>query len=229
LARAIFELRTLTWRARRANHFGWISSKQDKLAEANAPSVLSLIAAVFYLLVACSCVFALRAQLQSGTRSNGWPLWGWLTLVFVILAAIRFMALEDVLRDTLRGVIAQADMRSFRQSVQLPIAMMIGSGALAIIVWRSIALWRNWSIFELRMRNIAALALTGLLGLMLVRIASLHLTDAILFSGLIGPVRLNWIVDLGCSTFVLVCAILSARQHHARRGNGKLSVSNYRQ
>ena len=39
----------------------------------------------------------------------------------------------------------------------------------------------------------------------------LHAMDAILFRGLIGPIRLNWILDLGLSLTVCVSAILFGR------------------
>ncbi len=65
-------------------------------------------------------------------------------------------------------------------------------------------------------RNVArlagVLASAAMVCLMALRIASLHMTDALLY----GPAKLNWVIDIGVSLVVLIAAIYYVQLVRAR-------------
>ena len=66
-------------------------------------------------------------------------------------------------------------------------------------------------------RNVArlagVLAAAAMVCLMALRIASLHMIDALLY----GPSKLNWVIDIGVCLVVLVAAIYYVQLVRARR------------
>jgi hypothetical protein len=163
------------------------------------PSVLSLIAAAFYGAVVVSCVLALTAA--HDRRQIRWHVTGWsvLALLFIILAAMRIFAIEDILREGMRLLLRAEGSYDSRRSVQGPIFATFFLIAAAIG-----AFWFYRVTRTIRgRRNIAAmLAIASgcsLVFLLVLRIVSLHAMDELLY----GPLKLNWVVDLGSSAVVL--------------------------
>ncbi len=195
----------------------------------NEPSVLSIVAATYYIVVAAACVLAG----QKPTWLTGNAVWKIAVIFFLLLAAMRFAGAEDWLRDTLRHILGgvgsggQDRLSDFRRVFQLPMTFAIALLIVTVAVWRTIVLRRGWASYHDRLRNFTWLAMVVMGGLVLLRIASLHVTDALLFGGFFGPVRLNWIIDLGASTTVLICSVLAARLAARSDRDRNISVSNY--
>ena len=202
------------------------------------PSLLSLLAAGFYVIVACACILAARSK-SARLSSDGSPqrrhrvFWFWLAAAFFAFAIMRVLAVEDAARDILRALIAQEGQEGrtweWRRPVQAGLVLLVSAGGLGAAAYLA-KRWRDARGDLLAVvRLAAAMAVAAMLVLMLVRIISLHFTDWLLFAGLIGPVRLNWIIDLGAGVTVLVCALISAKARPAQTRSTGRSVSNYRQ
>lgn len=167
------------------------------------PSMLSLIAAGAYAVVAAACVAALSSAI--GTQQMPWHRLAWtgLAAIFIALAAMRVIALEDLVREELRLLLRSEGAYDDRRTLQgLIFAVLFSAAAFAGAFWgfriaRTIRGRRN-------IVTVVALAACCVLTLLiLLRIVSLHSVDALLY----GPLKLNWIIDLGTSAVVLVCAV----------------------
>jgi hypothetical protein len=165
--------------------------------------MLSLVAAAFYCAVVASCVLALTAAHDH--RQIRWHIVGWsaLALLFIILAAMRIFAIEDILREGLRQLLWAEGAYDSRRSLQGPI--------FATLIVVAAAIGGFWFFRVTRTirgrRNIAAmLAIASgciLVFLLALRIVSLHAMDELLY----GPLKLNWVIDLGSSAIVLAAGI----------------------
>lgn len=167
------------------------------------PSVFSLIAACFYAAVVASCLVALIPSLRR--RQARWHVWGWsaMAVLFVTLAAFRVFALEELLREELRDLLRGRGAYDDRRAIQGPIfAALFVSAAF---------LGGFWAVRTARTisgrRNIAMAIAIGcgctLILLNMLRIVSLHSVDTLLY----GPLKLNWVIDLGASALVLACGV----------------------
>ncbi len=168
-----------------------------------APSMLSLMAACFYGAVAMSCLIALAHAI--GRRQITWHAlsWGAIAALFLVLIVMRFFALEELLRGELRLVLRVEGAYDDRRALQGPIF-----AALFIVAATIGAFWLFTVSRRIRgRRNIATMiaiaCACGITFLMLLRIVSLHSVDALLY----GPLKLNWIIDIGLSAVVLGCGV----------------------
>lgn len=170
-------------------------------------SGLSLLGAAIYLCVALACLVALRVGHRRSAPTREWRIWALAACAFAVLAAMRMLAAEDHLRAMLRASLDLADARAARRAIQLPLALAAFVIALmatvplvrriAVVGWASPRAARDW----------VALAMIGMAGLVGVRVISLHATDALLFSPMIGPLRLNWLLDLGFAGITMLAAL----------------------
>lgn len=168
-----------------------------------APSTFSLIAACLYGLVVASCLLALGTAAKR--RQARWHVLGWfaIAVLFVALGVMRLFAFEDLLREGLRSVIRDEGAYDSRREVQGPVfAALFITAAFFAGFW----FYRTSRAISGR-RNVAtmiaigcAFALTFLASL---RIVSLHSVDELLY----GPLKLNWIIDIGSSVVVLACGV----------------------
>lgn len=170
-------------------------------------SGLSLAGAVVYLLTAVAAAIAAVSADRRGRGNRDQLAWVLVLLAFVVFSAMRLVAAEEHLRSTLRTALELADARAGRRAIQLPLSLL----ALTLATLAAFPLVRRiaasgWAS-QHAARNWALLALLGMLGLIALRIISLHAMDAILFSSLIGPLRLNWLLDLGFTAVALLAAI----------------------
>jgi len=193
-----------------------------------APSSLSLLAAALYIGVALACVWAGRGHASDASVRAAARFWFLVAAVFIGMALLRAMAAEDTARDYLRAVLDQANAREWRRVMQIPLAVSLGLIAAGLLAWMAKRLRQLRERPESRLRLIAGMALVAMMGLIALRIVSLHFTDWLLFSGMIGPIRLNWIIDLGASLTVLICAILHRTHNRAFPSAGTRSVNQYR-
>jgi len=167
------------------------------------PSTFSLIAACFYAAVAASCLLALASAIRR--RQARWHVSGWsaIALLFVALALMRVFAVEDLLREELRSMLRGQGAYDDRHEFQGPIiAALCVTAAFLGGFWA----YRTSRTISGR-RNIAAVIAVAcggvLIFLNLLRIVSLHSVDQLLY----GPLKLNWVIDLGASAVVLACAV----------------------
>ncbi len=168
-----------------------------------APSTLSLLAAVLYLVVATAAAAAAVEAFRH--RQVAWHLivWGIIAAFFIGLALARIYGLEDLLREDLRMMLYAERTYEERRTLQKPLfafvfviaASMVGG--LVYFLARGVQGRRN-------VASLVAIACTGgLLFLAALRLVSLHSVDALLY----GPVKINWFADLGMTIAVLACAV----------------------
>lgn len=170
---------------------------------------------MIYLAVAAGAAGA--AVRTAGDRRR---LKGWLAIAawFVILASFRFLALEDILRAELREVLQSSGALVSRRMVQWPVsiaALVAGGLVCRRLIGRIV---RVGPFSRLAALDWALLASAGMLCLLLIRIVSLHALDKLLFSPVIGPLRINWMIDIGLGAVVLVSAMAFLRRPPGRQG-----------
>ena len=161
------------------------------------PSALSQVAALIYVLVACLCLLAAR-----GTRGRFWIV---AAGVFAVSIIAREAMIEEWLRIGLRSAMAGSGWFESRRTIQLPLAALVVTAAVA-----ATALFYRQRANGPRLPRpevVARIALGLFFVLIALRIISYHGTDWLLY----GPLRLNWVVDLGCSIAIGSAALASAR------------------
>lgn len=159
------------------------------------PSFLSIIAAGFYVMVAVSCGRAGTMALQ---YRRSWIILG---AVFVLLAASRMLSVEDILREGLRDMLRADELYEARRAIQWPIAIVVLSVLAMVAVWRA----RTFAATRSRRGRtvrLAQFATYGMVGLIVLRMISLGPIDHFLN----GPLKLNWILDMGFSLAVLLAS-----------------------
>lgn len=183
----------------------------------SGPSILGWIAAALYALVVLACLWAAataRAKQQPAAHLRSWVV---LALFFAVLIYLRVNNLEEVWRDELRESLRQTDEYGDRRGIQVPLTVGIivatALGALA------------WTYFQVRVAGsrrsqtliaaqLAAGAMVILIGL---RMVSFHALDQLLY----GPLKLNWIIDLGVAAAVIASAVYYNRLVHSLRKRTK--------
>lgn len=120
---------------------------------------------------------------------------------------MRVTGAEEIIRGAFRQLLAMEGAYESRRSLQRPLAAVI-----LITMSAAVALGplRQWHLARGR-RNVAVVVgLAGLATMVMLlglRIVSLHQLDMLLY----GPLKLNWIMDLGASLAVLGAALLYVR------------------
>lgn len=172
-----------------------------------ATSILSLIAASFYLVVLAGCMAAYIAARRFSQPSSHWRTWALVAIGFLVLALLRLVGFEDAAREALRHLLALEGSYDNRRSFQRPVAAGILAVASAMV---ALGLMRQWQLARGR-RNVAVvIALAGLtvmVAMLGLRLVSLHQIDMLLY----GPLKLNWVMDLGASVTVLGAAVMYVR------------------
>jgi hypothetical protein len=170
-------------------------------------SILNLAASGIYGCVVMMCL----AAALTAHRSRQMPrhVWTWLLLAlfFAALVALRLFEVEEAVRDSLRAAMRAEGSYDQRRDIQRPIVAAIIVLACASTLG---LLYRTTRIVRGR-RNVARVAALvaalAMLVLMTLRMISLHAIDALLY----GPVKLNWVIDLGASLAVLGAAAYYTR------------------
>jgi MFS family permease len=168
----------------------------------SAPSLLSLTAAGLYAVVTLICVaaaYAARANRQLDRHVMAWIV---LAVLFAGLVAARYYGIEDALRQDLRMMLRDATAYDERRSLQRPIA-----AALVIVAGAAIMAWLYSGLRHVRGRRDAAvaaamIAATAMIGLVALRLVSLSPVDGLLY----GPLKLNWVIDIGAALGVIGAA-----------------------
>lgn len=170
-------------------------------------SSLSLAATFFYLLVS---VTSLAAGLKARRfRQQRWHVrtWSLLGILFIALSVMRIFDIEELLRDELREALRSQGSYSGRRGFQRPVAASLLTICAAAGFW-----WAYRKLRAVRGRRNVAVMLgfasgAAMIPLIMVRLVSLSPIDALLY----GPLKLNWIVDLGLSLLVGGCAFAYVR------------------
>jgi hypothetical protein len=171
------------------------------------PTLLSLTASGIYAFVVLMTISA--AGVAFVRRQQPWHVRAWLLLaaLFAGLMVMRFYGLEEALRDNLRFELVNdglyEDRRSFQRPVAAVVVVLIALGAFAWIYngFRTVHGRRNVSVL------IACASAFTMIGLVAMRIVSLSPVDQVLY----GPLKLNWIADVGTSIAVLASGAYYAR------------------
>lgn len=178
-----------------------------------SPSMLSLAASAIYGLVLLACLAAAVTARRSRQLPGHWWTWAALALLFAVLMALRLGGVEEWLRATIRDSLRADGTYASRRALQAPVAAAIlaiaGLGTFALLyrMTRRLAGRRNIA------RVVAIIAGLAMLFLIALRMASLHMIDALLY----GPVKLNWVIDLGASLTVMAAAAYYIRLVRTRR------------
>jgi hypothetical protein len=165
--------------------------------------MLSLAASGIYALVMLACIVAALTARQHRQPVSHWRTWSALALLFAVLIAVRIVGFEEWLRANLREAMRAEGYYRERRNIQAPIvAAIIGITGLFALGFlyrakRQIAGRRNLA------RLAAIVAALAMMFLIALRMASLHMIDALLY----GPVKLNWVIDLGASLTVIGAAL----------------------
>jgi hypothetical protein len=167
-----------------------------------APSVLSLFAAGLYAVVAFACLIA-------WSKGRGWSLPGWhgriwlaLAAFFILLLSMRVTGFEETLRDSARAYLRAQDAFEGRRDTQrLVIAGFLIVGSV-LGMWLFYKMVRGSKGKPDIAAKLASLGGLSMLGLLTLRFVSLHAIDRILY----GPLKLNWVIDVGASCAVLFAA-----------------------
>lgn len=125
-----------------------------------------------------------------------------LAALFAALAILRLLTFEELMRDALREFLFATEAYEDRRRIQGPIVMgIIVLAGAAGFFW----IYKRFRAARGR-RNIAVIvaqaAGLAMLGLVALRTVSFSAIDSLLF----GPLKLNWIGDIGASLLVAGCA-----------------------
>lgn len=191
--------------------------KGFRLITAQGPSALSLLGAGLYVVVALACAMAAIATRGAGEARSSPRGWLVIGVFFVLFALMRLLQTEDILRDLLRGLLEWSDAREGRRALQLPLSLLALAIAGVPAVWlmrriKAAGVWSRGSALD--WARLATLCMVALIGL---RLISLHWVDAVLFSPAIGPLRINWMLDIGLSVAVLLAALAYAEKVRSSR------------
>nr|WP_298925267.1 hypothetical protein [uncultured Erythrobacter sp.] len=169
----------------------------------SGPTTLSLLAAGLYALILLSVIFASYMAVSMQQRSAHVRSWMCIALFFMLLIAARLLDLENIVREELREMLTNdaryGDRRVFQSAIVAAIAVLVGVLGMA---WfyknaRSVRGRRNIAV-------VVGLAASGaMIVLIMLRLVSLHAVDTLLY----GPLKLNWVGDLGLSCTVGAAAL----------------------
>lgn len=167
------------------------------------PSVLTYSACALYGFVVCGCLLATR--LVGLHRQADWQgrVWLFLAALFVALAASRLMGIEEGLREALREALREGGNYGGRRGFQAIIAgtiIMLTATGFGVAFFKAARRVRGKrSITAL----VALFAGAAMVFLVAVRMVSIHVLDWFLY----GPLKLNWVGDIGLSLIVLAASL----------------------
>jgi hypothetical protein len=165
-------------------------------------SMLSVAGSIVYGFVLLACLVAAMAARRSRQAPGHVWTWALLGLLFAVLIALRLGGVEEWLRAIMREALRAEGDYGNRRALQAPVAAAIlaiaGIGTFAFLYRTTRGLSGRRNIARL----VAVVAALAMLFLIALRMASLHMIDALLY----GPVKLNWVIDLGASLTVLAAA-----------------------
>lgn len=167
------------------------------------PSTLSLVAVGLYMLVASSALLAWVPASQQRRALWQGKTWVIIALMFVMFGVLRLLMVEDMIEANLRSALYFEHRYDDRRALQGPLFAVIFIVAAAMAAGLFYLIVKGVS----GRRNVATLIAVGCTGgmvmLVALRLVSLHSVDALLY----GPLKINWIADIGLSLAVIACAV----------------------
>jgi hypothetical protein len=175
--------------------------------------MLSLAAAVLYGGVAAACLLAWSQA--RGSHQQAWHAAIWLgaAVLFAMLIASRVFNVEELARLELREALRMRGEFGQRRDTQgwivAAVLTLVAAAGLyaAYTITSRISGRRNIAV------AVAATSCGVMLAVIAMRMVSLHALDALLF----GPLKLNWVGDIGAS-----CATLGAAIYYSLLLRGRL-------
>lgn len=170
-------------------------------------SVLNLMACALYAIVSLTALWAGREARAKNQKKWHRRVWNFVAVLFVCLIFSRMFELEQIIRTNLRDLLVAQDLVERRREIQGPLIAigMIGAGLTAMI-----GLYYTAKNVTGR-RNLAVATALGACAVMtftmILRTVSLHALDRYLD----GPLKLNWVGDVGSSLSVFVAGIIYIR------------------
>lgn len=169
---------------------------------AETPSILSMLAACLYAVVISACVLAYIEARKARQNPLHGRIWIAIAVIFALLIVSRLLLIEDAIRADLRESLKASQIFAARREMQGPfiaaallICLVVAFGG-AYLTMRKIVGRRDRAV------AIAATSCAVMLVIVAMRIISLHAMDALLY----GPLKLNWVGDLGASAAIIAAA-----------------------
>jgi len=175
-------------------------------------STLGLTAAGLYAVALLACWAAGFVAVNNKQSSDQVRNWLLIALMFFGLILSRALDIEEGLRQGLRNSLLEQKTYADRRDIQRPIAagmIMFGTLIGVRMIYHFVQHTGSRLCMAVAVATFAALAMLLLLAL---RIVSLNAVDAVLF----GPLKVNWITDIGASVFVIAAALYYVRLLLAR-------------
>lgn len=166
-------------------------------------SILGLSVSGLYFLVSLACLGAAFSGVSQRQPAAHVRVWVLSSLLFFAVLASRAFGIEDTLRQEFRFAMRVNEAYEFRREVQRPIAsvvIMVFSSVAFLAVYRFARGGSGKRNLAVSFAGISALVM---LGLVAVRVVSLHQIDEMLY----GTLKLNWVTDFGASIAVLGSAL----------------------
>ena len=170
---------------------------------AGSHPLLGLTACFLYLGVCAAAIAASRVSEKDRDRKH----WALIAGFFVLLAVLRGSGLEVAFTSAIRHNLMQDGLYENRRELQRPLAalaVVLISATLAFFFvkrpkrhGRAPVSKRAWARFW------ALIGVTLMCGVVLMRLISFHELDRYLY----GPVRMNWVLDIGSSALIAFAAL----------------------
>lgn len=157
-------------------------------------------------MVVLACIVAAHsARLFSPARAHA-AMWIAIAVFFALLAAARLANLEELWRDELRDWLRASGSYENRRTFQAPLTVGLALLAVAGLTWLLMK-WRKAERRRTKALIVAAFGVAAMTSLVALRSVSLHAFDAMLY----GPLKLNWVGDIGSALLVLGAAVYYVR------------------
>lgn len=170
--------------------------------------MLNVAGGIIYCLVALACYQAWSVARGQGGSLAAQRSWAGIGIFFVMLAISRWLVLEESfrerVRDWARGSGIYESRVPFQFATTVTSLIIAGVVVLAFVFYLS-AVGRRRAIKRL---HLALAGVAAMLGLIFLRMVSLHVMDGLLYGGL----HLNWFFDIGISVLVGAAALIEWRK-----------------
>ncbi|MGB3795947.1 MAG: hypothetical protein WA957_06550 [Alteraurantiacibacter sp.] len=170
-------------------------------------STLSLLAAGLYLLVMLAALAAFFTARKHGQQD--WHVRSWLLVaaLFTLLCLARIFSIEELVQEIVRQHVRSNGTYLDRDEWQRPVAaglIVISTAFAGFAVFRTFRTIRGRRNFAVAFVVYCAFAMLALIA---TRLISLHTLDRLLY----GPLKLNWIADIGLSGAIAAAAFYYTR------------------